>query len=647
MNAAVKFAQLPSTPDALLVQCRAELNEAKLLLAQLLDPKKSVAGEEKLNLYNGLLIGLTNSANRSSLFSSVHPDPKMRDAADIATQEVSAFSTDLSLNGELYAAMSAVEPGGLDEVTQRWLSHTLRDFRRAGVDRSEVIRTRLKVLADQLVKLGQTFDRNIREDVRSVQLRPEQLKGLPNDYIASHPPGADGRVTITTDYPDLIPFRTYAEDGDARMSLHIENLSRAFPINEQVYRDLLAARQEQATLLGYRHWADYVTEDKMIGSGQNIRDFVAKVADGALHRARADYQALLARKRQDSPGAETVNGAEALYYEEKVRQGKFAFESQSVRPYFDFARTQQGLLDITARLFGIRYVRATDALVWHEDVQVFDVFRDDAPLGRIYLDLHPRPDKYKHAAQFSLVNGVKGTQLPEGALVCNFPNPRISKPALLEHGDVVTLFHEFGHLMHHVLGGEVRWVSQSGVATEWDFVEAPSQMFEEWAWDLASLRLFARHVETNEPIPEELLRKMRAANEFGKGTWARTQAFYAELSRRYHSEDPSTLDLQRTLVEAQAEYSLFAYIPGTHLHTSFGHLNGYSAVYYTYLWSLVIAKDLFSEFQSKGLLDESTSRRYRDTILAPGGTKDAAELVHSFLGRPYKFDAFEQWLNQA
>jgi thimet oligopeptidase len=635
----------PRTPDELLSRSRQQLDEAKRLLSSILEVTGARTVENTFAPYNKLQICLGNAGNLAGLFSEVHPEDKLREAAETSTQEVSAFATALSLNQPLYQALAAVPTGALDPVGARWVRLTLRDFRRAGVDKDEATRERLKALSEEVVKLGQSFDRNIREDVRSVKLPPARLKGLPEDYVKAHRPGPDGLVTITTDYPDYLPFRTYAEDGEARKALYVENLQRAYPVNEPVYRDLLRARREQSRLLGYAHWADYVTEDKMIGSGKAVFDFLEKVSRLAEARGRADYQKLLERKRKDAPDASSVGGWEALFYEEKVKQEQFGFESQSVRPYFEFNRTLQGLLDITARLFGLRYEEARDAQRWHPSVRVYEVFQETTRLGRIYLDLHPRPSKYKHAAQFPLVNGVLDAQLPEGALVCNFPDPAVQSPALMEHDDVVTLFHEFGHLMHHLLGGKATWASQSGVATEWDFVEAPSQMFEEWAWDVGTLQLFAKHVETGEPIPEALVKRMRAANEFGKGTWARTQAFYAELSRRYHTEDPETLNLQKTMEETQSRYSLFPYLPGTHFHTSFGHLNGYSAMYYTYLWSLVIAKDLLAEFKRHGLLDPATSHRYRDVVLARGGSKDAAELIQDFLGRPYGFEAFERWLN--
>jgi thimet oligopeptidase len=313
-----------------------------------------------------------------------------------------------------------------------------------------------------------------------------------------------------------------------------------------------------------------------------------------------------------------------------------------VRTYFPADQVKQGLLEVTGRLFGLRYEPAEDAVPWHEDVTVFDVYStaadraaDGESLGRIYLDLHPREGKFKHAAQFTIANGVAGRQLPEGALLCNFGR------GLMEHDHVVTLFHEFGHLVHHVLGGHVDWARFSGVATEWDFVEAPSQMLEEWAWDADVLQGFATNA-AGEAIPAELVAKMRAADDFGKGLQARQQMFYAAVSYWFHTERPA--DLTAKQVELQARYSPYGYIDGTHLFASFGHLTDYSSGYYTYMWSLVIAKDLFSAFDPDDLFDLDVAGRYRDRILAPGGTKDAADLVADFLGRPYTFDAYAAWL---
>jgi len=356
-----------------------------------------------------------------------------------------------------------------------------------------------------------------------------------------------------------------------------------------------------------------------------------------------EYAQLLERKRRDDPVAERVEGWDSVYLQERVKAERHGFDARSVRPYLEYQRVKEGVLEVTGRLFGLEWRRAPDAPVWHPDVEAWDVLEGGRLAGRVYLDMHPREGKYKHYAQFAISSGVAGVRLPEGALVCNFPRPG-AEPALLEHGDVRTLFHEFGHLLHHLLGGRVRWAGQSGVATEWDFVEAPSQMLEEWVWDPGVLAGFARHVETGEPIPAELVERMRAADEYGKGLWVRQQAFYAAVSLELHRRDPTSLDVDGLVADLQGAYTPFRHVDGTHFHLSFGHLEGYSAIYYTYMWSLVIAKDLFGPFREAGLMDPVVARRYRREILEPGGSRPAAELVERFLGRPSSFEAWERWL---
>jgi thimet oligopeptidase len=638
--------------DAFLDECRDAIDAARRLLAQVLAVGGPRTVDNTLEPYNTLAIHLGNAGQKAALLSEVHPDPAFRAAAEQCVKDVSSTQTEISQNPALYAALSTVDVSRADEVTRRMVTHTLRDFRRAGVDKDEATRKRVKDLSDAMTATGLEFDRNIREDMRSVKLDPAQLRGLPDDYVKAHPPGPDGKITITTDSPDFIPFRAYAEDAAARKALYLAVLNRGYPKNDEVLRQLLTQRKDLAKTLGYEDWADYDTEPRMIRTGRAARDFIEKITRAADERAHRDYAELLARKRKDDPGATSVEDWEKWFYAEKVKREHYAFDSQAVRPYFGFRRTLDGLLAITAQMYGVEYHLVADAPRWDASVDVYDVVRGGEKLGRIYLDLHPREGKYKHAAQFAIasgigdVDGVQRVQLPEGALVCNFPDPRHGE-ALMSHEEVVTMFHEFGHLMHHVFGGTQHWALFSGVATEWDFVEAPSQMFEEWAWDPAVLATFAKHKDTRQPIPAELVKTMRRAHEFGKGTDARQQIFYAALSLGLHQEgDPARIDFPSFTKGLQTQYGLFPYVEGTHFYDNFGHLNGYSASYYTYTWSLVIAKDLLTAFAASGLMDVATDRRYRDLVLAPGGSKDAAMLVKDFLGRDYEFTAYQAWLNE-
>jgi thimet oligopeptidase len=594
--------------------------------------------------YNELLTAASATNALAGLMSEVHPDEAIRDAARECEQEVSRFYSDLALDREMYDALSAVDVSGADADTKRFVEHTLRDYRRAGVDKDEATRDRLKAIDEELTRLGQIFSKNISEDVRVVEVNEvSRLAGLPPDFIESHAPDDKGVIRITTDYPDYNPFMTYAMDDELRRELYIKFRSRGDQQNEKVLQDILKLRREKASLLGFKNWADYITADKMIRSGDRAAEFIEKVWKLAAPRAEEDYTELLKQLKSIEPGAKEVADWQKVWLENLVKRERYEVDASEVRQYFPYDRVLKGLLEITSEIFDIAYVAIADK-AWHTSVLTFDVMRGSDKLGRIYLDMHPREGKYKHAAQFPLKDGVRGVQLPEGVLVCNFPDPKSGGDALMEHDDVVTMFHEFGHLMHHVLGGHQKWITQSGVATEWDFVEAPSQMFEEWAWRHDTLARFARHVKTGEVIPEELVEKMRRADKFGLGTATVQQIFYAAISLGFHRADPDTLEQLPEVQRLQKQYTPFKYVPGTRFHASFGHLVGYSAMYYTYQWSLVIAKDLLTPFEQKGLMAKDVTLAYRDKVLAPGGSRDAAELVRNFLGRDYDFAAYERYL---
>ncbi len=618
-------------------RCDEQLQRARSLVAEL--RSGGLDDDRALQLWNDVGIALHNAFAVAELLANVHPEEEVRSRAETAEQETHRLQTEIGLDRELFDVLSAIDGERLDADARRVLALALRDFRRAGVDQPDDVRARIKGLSERQTEVAQRFSRNIRDDVRSVTLDAARLDGLPQDYLDAHPPGEDGTVTITTDYPDYVPFMTFGRDRGARAELVAQFRNRAWPDNDALLRELLGLRREQAQLLGYDGWPAYDAEVKMIGKGAAIPEFVDKIAAAAEGPGRRDLAVLLERVRSDHPDVERVDGTDSAFYSEVLRRENFDVDSQQVRGYFDFAKVRRGLLEVTGRLFGVEYVEV-DAPAWHEDVTTYDVLDAGTGVrrGRIHLDLHPRKGKYGHAACFDLVPGIAGRQLPEGALVCNFSR------GLMEHDHVVTLFHEFGHLVHLVLAGQHPWARFSGIATEWDFVEAPSQMLEEWAWDAEVLRSFATDAEGT-PIPRELVARMREADEFGKGLYARTQMFYAALSYWFHQSVPE--DLTATMRELQERYDLYGYVPDTHFHTSFGHLEGYGSGYYTYMWSLVIAKDLFSAFDSSDLFDTSVAHRYRDRVLAAGGSKDAADLVADFLGRPYSFDSFEAWLNRS
>ncbi|GAA1507740.1 M3 family metallopeptidase [Nocardioides humi] len=643
---------LPTSYDDWPAWFRARTEDELARAAELVDALREAPPSdprEVLRQWDRAAGHLGNAAAVGSLFGNVHPSAEVRDLADAAEQEAQRIGTAWGLDRALYDVFAAIDDAQVadDPEAARLLAKVRDDFRRSGVDKDEATRERIAAVRERITELDQEFGRVIRDDVRTIRVTPEQLAGMPEDWLAAHPADDEGMVTVTTDYPDSMPVRMFVRDQEVRRAITVAFLDRGWPATEPLLTELFALRHELATTVGYADWPSYDADVKMIGDGPAIPAFIDKIVAAAEGPMRRDLAQLLERYRRDHPDAVEVPGYDYNHYAELVRAERYDVDSQRVRTYFDFGKVRAGLLEVTGRLFGLRYT-PVDVPAWHEDVTTYDVFRDGEPerIGRIHLDLHPREGKYKHAAQFTLAAGVAGEQLPEGVLVCNFSR------GLMEHDHVVTLFHEFGHLLHHVLGGQGAWHRFAGVATEWDFVEAPSQMLEEWAWHADVLRTFATDA-AGEPIPAELVAAMRDAAASGKGIYARTQMFYAAMSYWFHADrvhGDDAPDLTDRMVELQARYAALPYLPGTHMFASFGHLGGYSSGYYTYMWSLVIAKDMFSAFDPDDTGDlfaaaaVDTAHRYRDAVLVPGGSRDAADLVADFLGRPFSFDAYAAWL---
>jgi thimet oligopeptidase len=602
------------------------LTQAKAALDQLLAVKEKRSIENTLALYDEILIHLDAVSNQTSLLQNVHPDGTMRTAAEQFSQKASAFASELSLNRAVYDALSATDCSKADAKTKFYVEKTLLNFRLSGVDKDDTTRAKIKALREELVIIGQDFARNIREDVRTVRITDvKELDGLPQDYIDRHKPDSSSVITLTINYPDAIPVFTYAKSENVRKRMYMEYNNRAYPKNINVLNTMIAKRYELAKLLGFANWASYITSND---------------------RSLREYQMLLDRKKQDVPNATTVNAWESGYYSELVRKAKFDFDGQKVRPYLSYDLVKQGVLDVYSKLFSVEFRLNTTAPVWDPSVDCYDMYDGGTLAGRFYLDMHPRKDKFNHAAEFGVRNGAANKQIPEAALICNFPGGEKGDPGLMEDSDVETFFHEFGHLLHHLFAGRQQWIGVAGISTEWDFVEAPSQLLEEWSWDAKTLQTFAKQYKTNEPIPAELVAQMRRASEFGKGLQVRTQMYYAKLSLSCYDRDPKQVNTDEFVKTLRERYTPYKYVEGTHMQTAFGHLDEYSAIYYTYMWSLVIAKDLFTAFNKENLLDPVIAKKYRDAVLVPGGSLPAAQLVKNFLGRDFSFDGWKKWIEK-
>jgi thimet oligopeptidase len=587
---------------------------------------------------------INSAAYFAGLMEQVHPEANFRDHATAMATKASAAQTAIALNHEVYNALAALDLSKADAATRYYITRQLLEFRLAGVDKDDPTRARLKKLNDQSSEQQSMFDRNIADGQKTIEAEPSELDGLPQDYIDRHKPGADGKIHLTTNYPDALPLLTFAKRDALRRRMSLAFNTRAYPKNQEVLTSLMNTRYEIATLLGYSSWADYNAADKMITKGHNIADFINQVNDASRDLSKREFEMLLAEKQKTDPDAKEIWDYERNYLSESVRRTKYDFDSQSVRPYFPFMEVKQGILDTAADLFHVSFEQEPNVPSWDPSVETWIVIDSGKPIGRFYLDMHPRPGKYSHAEMAPVLDGIRGKQLPEAILVCNFPVPTATDPGLMDYGDVETFFHEFGHLMHHILGGQQQWAGISGISMESDFVEAPSQMLEEWIRSPQVLAKFARHYKTGEPIPAELVARMNRASAFGRGGWVARQNSFSAISYDIYKTKPSDVNLDAVTLDDSRRYTLFTPLPDTHSWASFGHLGGYSSAYYTYLWDKVIAEDFFLQFDHQNLLAGDAPMRYRRVVLEPGGSMSANDLVKNFLGRPQNITALQHWM---
>jgi len=369
---------------------------------------------------------INSSAYFAGLMQQVHPDAAFRDHATAMFTKATAAQTALSLNHDVYNALAALDLSKSDAATRYYVQRQLLEFRLAGVDKDEATRARIKKLSDQATEEQSMFDRNIADDQKVVEADPSELDGLPQDYIDAHKPGADGKVHITTNYPDAGPVLNFAKSDALRHRMFIAFNTRAYPKNKEALTNLLKTRYEIATTLGYSNWADYNAADKMIAKGSNIADFIQQVNDAARPLSQREFQMLLAEKQKTSPGAKEIFDYEGRYLSEMTRRARYDFDSQSVRPYFPFAQVRQGIFDAAADLFHVKFQQEMNTPAWDPAVETWLVIDNGKPIGRFYLDMHPRPGKFSHAEMVAVLDGIRGKQLPEATLVSIAHRPQVA-----------------------------------------------------------------------------------------------------------------------------------------------------------------------------------------------------------------------------
>jgi thimet oligopeptidase len=630
----------------------AHLAAAQAQVDALLAVKGERTVENTLRAYDEANREMDLASSGAALLTNASPKKELRDVGDEVLQKVSAQATSLSLNPEVYKALQAVDASKADAATQYYLQHVLLEYRLSGIDKDAATRERVRKLSDQLTAESLHFQRNIAESQGKVVVKSAaELDGLPADYIARHVAATDGGITLTTDEPDYRPVMTYAKSEDLRRQMYLAYNGRAYPANEELLKQVLETRSQLAHELGFANWAELATADKLIKNPANVKALLAELDKAAKPVATKEYAEILAFAQKRQPGLTAIPAYSAGYWMEQYQREAYGFDSQAVRAYFPFAEVQQGVLATAARLFHVKFVEVKGLELWDPSVSVFDV-QDAAEgdvgkkLGRIYLDMHPREGKNKWFNAGTMVTGVADRQLPEARLNGNFAGGENGDPGLMQYSDVVTFFHEFGHMMHAILGSHQEYVGTSSFNVEWDFVEAPSQMLEEFFRDKAIVDSFAKNYKTGEVLPDELFAKMLKADAFGRGIGYERQISLANYSLELHDRAPEQVNLEAMWKQAAVDGGPWQWVDGNYGFATFTHLIGYSSNYYTYSLSKVIALDFFNQFDKKNLLDGPAAMRYRKTVLEPGGSMSANDLVKDFLGRPQSYEAFRMWMNE-
>ena len=502
MESPARFAGaiLADAPDAaaLTARCDEYVSEFERRFAALEAQQAPFTVDRTLKAYDDLqALGYSGGAEFYSFSQSMDTAEK-REAGLACYARMTEIGTRVGLSRPIYDHLKAVNVDGADAATRYYLGRTLAEFERNGVAFDETRRAEIEALQDEITDIGNRFGANYAEARGIVKALPSELAGLPQDWIDAHPPGHDGLVEISTDTPDLQPVLTYAENGVLREKLLRVSLTRAFPENSELLGDLFTKRQQLADLLGRPDYATLLLEDRMLDTPGKVAAHMAELYQAAAPVAAADLSALRQTLARVSPGEE-LSIFNVAYVSQLAVKERFDLDPQEVRQYFMFDNVRQGIFDLTQSLFDVD-IRPWDTPLWHPDVEAFSVYDGERLLGRFYLDSHPRPGKYQHANHIALRKGVTGESIPISVLTMNLPEGGY-ETGLMEHRQVETFLHEFGHLLHNILGGQQQWFGISGIANERDFTEAPSQMLEEWVYDYDTLARFARN-EAGETVVE-------------------------------------------------------------------------------------------------------------------------------------------------
>ncbi|PIS43278.1 hypothetical protein COT23_02130 [Candidatus Kaiserbacteria bacterium CG08_land_8_20_14_0_20_50_21] len=587
---------------------------------------------------------ISDEMNRISFLKEVSPNLDIRIAAAKTIETLHKKLVEIEFDPRMYAALKeyAKKKEKLHGPEKLLFDDMMKGYARMGFDLSKAKFAKLKANIKMLGKLSLAFERNLNEHQDHILVTEAELDGLPQSFRANLTKVGE-KYKVTLAYPDVYPYLTGAHDEERRRELLEKFVRRGGLKNIAILKKMFRLRAENARLLGYRTHADFQTELRMAKSAKNVWRFVRDLERRTKKQAAHDLAMFKVDKRRRTGNPKAILGAHDIaYLFKQIRKEKFDIDSDVVKEYFPFEHIKQVTLDTYQKLFGIIFKRRSDVKLWHPGVQMYDIYDSSGDyLSTFILDLYPREGKYGHACASELTYGRQegGTyRAPLVAMIANFPKPSATNPSLMSHGEVETFFHEFGHIMHFTLT-KAQYKAQAGFNVAMDFVEAPSQMFENWVWDAGMLTRLSKHYKTNRSMPKDLIKRVIAARLFGEAWCVRGQLVLASLDLIIHTKGAKN----PVALYARLDKKLMGITPPRRQLwiAGFGHIaHGYDAGYYGYLWSKVYAEDMFSRFAKEGILNPKTGREYRKWILEKGSSEEEMDLMRGFLKRKPNNRAF-------
>lgn len=615
---------------------------------------EEIKNREPTSLYplSGSLYAFENAGNELSdsvspltFMSSVSRDAKLRAEGSACEEKIGQLYPAIVADKKLYRALKHGVTGSDD--SKRLAAETFREFEKNGMGLADDKLEALKALKQNLASLEAKYALNLNNDKSEVKFTKTELSGATPNFLARLPKPVDGKISVTTKSTDYLQVMENVKSPEARRRMMFAYLNRAAETNTKLLEEAVALRAEAAKILGIPNWADVRMSGRMAKSSAAVMTFLNGLKEKLVARKDQDLAKLLAFKKTLDPKATAVAPEDVAYLSNQLKKKNYALDEELVAEYFPAEKTMDGVFEIYSTLFGVKFVETKEAKVWADGVKLYEIRDTKSGDLRAYFfkDTIPREGKYGHAAAFSLLSGreldgkKKAYAKPISAIVANFTPPANGKPSLLHHDEVETLFHEFGHIMHQTLT-KAPFGSLSGSSVAGDFVEAPSQMLENWVWNPEILKKISSHYKSGKPLPDELIAKMIELKNFNQGYSYIRQLLFGLFDMKIHSSSPP-VDVTKTYAEMHKELFGYAPLAGTHFPASFGHMmGGYDAGYYGYLWSEVYAQDMFSRFEKEGLLNPQTGTDYRQAVLEPGNMRDALELLKQFLGREPNNQAF-------